>query len=343
MTEENFLDSVTNIKDDYILEALPLNQRKRKVYRIISRIAVACLLVIVAAGISVNAFVPVYARNLPFVGSVFTYIQDKLHVAGLYSNYSFEIGDVATDNGMSLTLKEAYCDGVNLYVSFVAESEKPFISQKVDDYVKGQLDYDVNAYIESEEGRKRLDDFGTAGLEGEFTDNYTFVGVDVFSLTGEKFPDEFTLDMEVNSISLMTENTDKEITKGDWRFSAPISINTDSIITYEVNKEENGHSIDKIVVTPIFVTIYTSYPDIYSGTTNYEVRTYTDDHADEDISSQGQYKATSGITQIPRNRINQDMHIYVVDASTLCKSGLERGTQEESKEHAIVSYDFTLE
>ena len=115
------------------------------------------------------------------------------------------------------------------------------------------------------------------------------------------------------------------------------------MVTYEINKEAKGHTIDKVVVTPIYVTIYTSYPDIYGGTTSYEVRSYTDGYADEDISSQGEYGRTSGITQIPRIRVNNDLHIYVVNSPTLGEDGLSCGTQKVSKEHAIVSADITID
>ena len=242
-----------------------------------------------------------------------------------------------------MTMSEAYCDGVNLYVSFVIESETAFDTWTTDEYIKSQLNYDGTMYIESSEGRKPLNDFGLTGLEGKFTDAFTFVGIKSFSLTGDTFPDKFMLDMKINSVSLITEKADTEYVKGDWHFAPSINVNSGDVVTYEINKEAKDHTIDKVVVTPIYVTIYTSYPDIYSDTTSYEVRTYTDGHADEDISSQGEYGRTSGITQIPRIRVNNDLHIYVVDSPTLGEDGLSCGTQKVSKEHAIVSADITID
>lgn len=343
MSDQKFMSAVGNIKDEYLLEAIPQNRKKKNTIRYFRQVVVAALVLVVIVGFSLNVFVPVYARNLPFVGNAFAFLQDSLHVAGGYSNYAFKIGDKAEDNGLTITMSEVYCDGVNLYVSFVVESDKPFKSYATEEFIKRQLDYDGTIYINGQNGRMKVNDFGLVGLEGEFTDDFTFVGVDSFSLTGETFPEEFVLDMKINSVSLMTGSSNKEYIKGDWRFAPSIDVNVGDVVTYEVNQEANGHSIDKIVVTPIYVTIYTSYPDIYFGTTNYEVRTYTDGGADEDISSQGEYGRTSGITQIPRMRVNNNMYIYVVDGTTLCKSGLERGTQEESREHAIVSIDISID
>ena len=342
MNDHKFLNAVGNISDEYLLEALSYRERKKTV-KYFSKVAAAILAVMILTGFALNAFMPVYARNLPFIGNAFAFIQDRLHTGGAYSNYAFKIGDKVTDNGLTITMSEAYCDGVNLYVSFVVESETAFDTWTTDEYIKNQLNYDGTMYIESTEGRKSLDDFGLTGLEGKFTDAFTFVGVKSFSLSGAVFPDKFMLDMKINSVSLITEKADTEYVKGDWHFAPSINVNSGDVVTYEINKEANGHSIDKVVVTPIYVTIYTSYPDIYGDTTSYEVRTYTDGYADEDISSQGEYGRTFGITQIPRIRINNDLHIYVVNSPTLGEDGLSCGTQKVSKEHAIVSADITID
>ena len=342
MNEHKFLNAVGNISDEYLLETLSYRERKPMV-KYFSKVAAAIFAVIITAGFLINAFMPVYARSLPFVGNAFAFIQDRLHTGGAYSNYAFEIGDKVTDNGITITMSEAYSDGVNLYVSFVVESENAFDTWTTDEYIKNQLNYDGTMYIESTEGRKSLDDFGLTGLEGKFTDAFTFVGVKSFTLKGDVFPDKFMLDMEIKSVSLITGKADTEYVKGDWHFAPSIKINSEKVVTYEINKEVNGHSIDKVVVTPIYVTIYTSYPDIYGDTTSYEVRAYTDGYADEDISSQGEYGRTSGITQIPRVRVNNDLHIYVVNGPTLGEDGLACGTQKISKEHAIVSADITID
>lgn len=350
MNENKFIKAISNINDDFLIEALPRlskDAKRKNDIKVVGGVVAAVIAFVMVMGALLNICVPIYARNMPVVGGVFAYIQDKLSVAENYSNYASKIGETVESNSVSITLSEAYCDGVNLYVGFVVESKTPFAS---DDYMEKQLDYAGEAYIKSGNSKVKLDDFGIAGLEGEFKDEKTFVGVEVFSLTGETFPNEFVLDMKINSIGLLPAKKmsvlpikyKKNTIKGDWRFATNIVTNEGDVEVYEINKTINEHSIDKVVVTPIYATIYTSYPDIYYETTNYEVRAYTAG-TDEDISSQGEYGVTSGITQIPRSRIvNNELHIYVVDISTLCKSGSERGTQQESKEHAIVSIDLSL-
>lgn len=99
-------------------------------------ICVACVLIVFVA---INVCIPVYARTIPFFGSAFAFVQDKLDFAGLYSNYAFEVGDTAVDNGITVMLSEIYCDGTSLYAGFVVESEKSFSEISPDDYRNGQL------------------------------------------------------------------------------------------------------------------------------------------------------------------------------------------------------------
>lgn len=271
-----------------------------------------------------------------FLGSAFAFVQDNLDFAGIYSNYAFEIGDTAVDNGITVTLSEIYCDGISLYAGFVVESEKAFSEISPDNYKNGQLYYEGAAYISGESERMKLSDFGITGLEGQFYDEYTFVGIETFSLNGLAFPSEFEFEMKIDSIGLASDGMNVKTTNGKWIFSTLAKTNTDDVVIYEINEEVNGYTIDRIVVTPVMITVYTSYPDLYTGTTRYQVKVFSDLSLNEDISVQGRYDATTGITQIPRNRVDNVLYIYVFDRDQLCKTGKEMGTREEIEEHAIV-------
>ena len=118
MNDHKFLNAVGNISDEYLLEALSYRERNKMV-KYFSKVAAAILAVMALTGFALNAFMPVFARSLPFVGNAFAFIQDRLHTGGAYSNYAFKIGDKVTDNGLTITMSVAFCDGVNLYVSFI--------------------------------------------------------------------------------------------------------------------------------------------------------------------------------------------------------------------------------
>lgn len=350
MNTKLFSEAMSEINDKYYEEAACYDYSKERKKRtnmkkVTIRIMAACATFVFAFFAALNVWVPVYARTIPFLGSAFAYVQDKLDFAGLYSNYAFEIGDTAVDSGITVTLSEIYCDGTNLYAGFVVESEKAFSEISPDDYYSnGQLYYEGATFISSESGRLKLDDFGVTGLEGQFPDEHTFVGIETYSLNGSNFPSEFAFEMKINSIGrIWSDGANDQTVNGKWRFSASAKSNTDDVVTYEVNEEVNGHTIDKIVVTPVMITVYTSYPDLYSGTTRYQVKVFSDISPDEDIQAQGRYDATAGIDQIPRNRVDHVLYIYVFDNDQLCKTGAERGTREEIEEHAIVWTEISID
>lgn len=304
--------------------------------KITIKIITACVTFVFIVYALINICMPVHARTIPFWGSAFAFVQDNLDFAGVYSNYAFEIGDTAVDNGITVTLSKVYCDGINLYAGFVVESEKAFFEKFSDNYKNGQLYYEGAAYISGESGRVKLSDQGIAGLEGQFCDEYTFVGMETFSLNGLAFPSEFEFEMKINLIGLEPGGMNVKTTDGKWIFSTLAKTNTDDVVVYEINEEVNGHTIDRMVVTPVMITVYTSYPDLYSGTLRYQVKVFSDLSPDEDVSVQGRYDATTGITQIPRNRVDNVLCIYVLDHDQLCKTGKEMGAREEVEEHAIV-------
>lgn len=340
------------VSDEFISEAAPIhvfdkrykqrNEMKKVFIRIMATSAAFCLAFAFIFFAVISIYMPVYARTIPFFGSAFAFVQDKLYCAGIYSNYAFEIGDTATDNGISITMSEVYCDGTNLYVSFVVESEKAFSEMSSGDYyMKKQLHYESEAYIIDGANRIKIDKslgVGVSGLEGEFLDEYTFVGIETFSLDGDAsdFPSEFEFEMKINSIGIIASDVTIIKVDGNWTFSVSIKSNLDDVVAYEINKEVNGHAIDKVIVTPVMITIYTSYPDLYSGTTRYEVITYNGLSSDEEIMLRGRYDTTTGVTQVPRNRVDNKLYIYVVDYEQLCESGKKSGAREDIEEHAIV-------
>ena len=74
---------------------------------------------------------PVWASNLPVVGSIFKSQAEKLQYKGDYENYVKPAGEAggsltASSSGITMTLSETYCSPKALYISYVMESETPF-------------------------------------------------------------------------------------------------------------------------------------------------------------------------------------------------------------------------
>ena len=75
-------------------------------------------------------------------------------------------------------------------------------------------------------------------------------------------------------------------------------------------------------------TIYTSYPDIYEDSVDYDVVVFSE-LSDENIHFQAEYGETQGKTWIPRSMIGDSLEIYVVDFSRFTVQGAEAYKKEE--------------
>lgn len=327
-TYEEMAESVLNRIRIYEAE----KKESRRAIRIGTAITAAAIVVIMTL---FNISLPVYARGIPILGSVFAYIQDNLDFMGLYSSYAYEVGEKTRDRDVEITLSEVYCDGYNLFISYIVESDKFAAMLKKDEgYSSSQLNYYGKNSIIYDGKEKELDGFGITGIEGRFVDDRTFAGVETLSLGEERFPDAFTLRISVSSVGLI--GIKQDMISGKWQFNIPVERNDEDVITYDINVTENGHTIDKAVVSPIMITIYTSYPDLYFGTVNYRVMTYSDISPLKDTSQMGEFAATSGYIKIPRDRVGKGMDIYVIDASKL-KEGESTDDRDTVEKYAIVS------
>ena len=346
MKSERFFAMMNLVADDYIHEALP---QKRTYYRskqakthplrygICAAAAVMCTFALL---FSSNG----YAKSL--ITSAFQTIEQLIQVRGSYSSYATNVNQTVTSGDLSVTISEVYCDGINLFVSYIVESKKGFASysENYKNYI--QIEYDKLDFIQFDDNVFQLNDFGTAGLEGKYIDEYTFAGLEAYSLEGKLFPEAFDLEISISKfipeISFPQNPFQKNGIRGRWNFDIPVVVNSADIQTIDVDVENNGHTIDKVVVSPIMVTIYTSYPDIYRGTVNYDVICYTNTGT-EMLLGEGLYFFNTGITRIPREKIAGNLEIFVFDHTTLTGEGFERYSYEKLKEHAIVSCTIDLQ
>lgn len=315
-----------------VLRRIKENEIKRKRrQRIVTSVFFAAVASMLAA---VNIGSPVLARNMPFVGSAFAYVQDAFDYFGLYSKYAYKVGDRAENNGISITMSEVFYDGLNLYVAYVIENDKFEKERKNTGYLAKQLDYHADSYIICDGIKFDLlyKDTGTAGLEGDFPDERTFVGMETYYLEKEDLPSDFKLHVDIDSVGLF----DGAQNRGEWVFDVEVHNDKDKLETYEINIENEGHTIDKVVVSPVMVTVYTSYPDIYKGTVRYMVEVYSDISPDMNIGLSGVYYDTNGVTRIPRNLIGKRLDIYVIDADSLA-DGEKLSQKDVIERNAIVT------
>ena len=328
-TYEEMADSVFRRIDEY-----QTRQKKRRRNIIIRTVAGVAFLFLVLA-VSLNLFKPILARELPLVGGAFTYIQDKLTYAGLYDNYAYQVGETASNKGIDITLSEVYCDGTYLYVSFVVDGIDFKKDLEKGGYSKFQLQYEGYTYITADNKNLNLTAAGfSAGLEGEYIDENTFVGIDIFRLeNNESFPEEFKLNIDMNAIGL--QNMNPKMVSGTWGFSVDAYSNEEDVITYEIGVENEGYRFDYVMVSPIMVTLYYTYPPkADSVLPSFEIMSFGSFCEDMGIAGNGELHDSIGIHRIPRMRFGEYIDLYIVDYNNQIPDNYY--SEEIVKQYAII-------
>ena len=251
---------------------------------------------------------PAMAENIPIIGSVFTYIQDVIDFKGDYKEYATGTDERVQDHGITISMTEAYCDGANLFISYVIESQKKFTEYSDNQIFQNQIGYEGITKIKSDDKIYSLNDCGAAGLTGKY------------------------------DITLIAENVKNQNISiwGQWKFSIPIQVNKEDVTMYEVNGWNEGYSIDEVIVTPIITTIKTTHPDIYRDNFNYDVLVYGDENGTEELTMQGFYDETKGVFKVSTKDIATDLYIYVIDESRMSKKKTDTDFREELEQRAIV-------
>lgn len=271
------IDGVIN---QNIQRALLEKSKPTRNYRKVITGVSASLLLFTVLGIS-N---PAIASKMSIIQNVFETIQKNFfYGSDQYSTYSTSIGETITSNGVSITLSEVLCDGENLYISYIVEKDPPFLYQLEEDgskITKLYPNYSENKVSFSDKTPKQIQ---INEIQGEFIDDYTFVGMTQFELHSldSPIPEEFMFETTFTSIVNATFNSiinhgfsgdpmqyDKII--GDWNFKIPVTVNRD-LSTSMTHQNEDSDIISevKITKTPFQYRLELTYRE-HEGYTKYQ-------------------------------------------------------------------------
>lgn len=339
--------ALNDINEKYICENEPRkcfykDDGIKKICNIVVFIAAAFILTLSTL---LNVFMPVEARRFPLLGNVFSYIQDNLDFAGLYDKYAFKINQEVYDDGLSISLSEVYCDGINLFVSYEVSSDKSFYEYMDKSKIhEGQLNYYGEPKISYYGQEENLNDLGLAGFEGDFIDEYTYVGAKTYTLSGKEFPTQFYFEIKITGVELLAEKKGDEnaLINGEWIFNVPVTVNKKDIKEYEVNAGNKGHSIDKIVVSPITVSIYSSFEEWADYGMGYTVLAFSDKSEEAIIEAVGTVSGNKSVSQISRRKVGDSVRVYIFNDDVLTRTGKERCEEDYIAENAVVTANIIL-
>lgn len=268
------------------MKRLRPQQRKKGFYKALTIAAAAACFVLILSGILYAN--PALARDIPILGNVFGRLQEmrektpysekdktaykniEQHSKPLKQEADFIT--TAQDQGITMSVSEAYCDGVDLYFT---------LSLRTDDAVLNTADsIDLLSY--------RKDDpiafWSWLEINGEEVYPYTtisakkseegvYVGllrVSALNLKAEVFPENMTVTLNAGGMGAHKYNeipdpnipnyarTGFKTVDGSWKLRFQPSIDASDNQTTELYAENNGVIVQKVVKTPTstHVTVY---------------------------------------------------------------------------------------
>ena len=118
---------------------------------------------------------------------------------------------------------------------------------------------------------------------------------------------------------------------------------TDLSVLYP-DVENRGHTIDKITVSPFLVSVYTSYPDIYSDRKyiDYDVVCFSD-LSDVPLACNGIAGDTQAFYKFNRADMKGSLRIYVVDYAEMREKGENTTDENVIKKYAITDTVIQLD
>lgn len=254
--------------------------------------AAACLVIVLSGVFYAN---PALAKDIPILGDVFGRLQ-KMHESNpypdkdktAYSNIEKhskpvvtepeeEITNVAEDQGITISVTDAYCDGLDLYftLSMRTEDEELNTADRLD-----LLTYEEGDPVSfwswvTVDGKKA---YTTATLSGNKSEDGVFVSlmrIPVSYLESGEFTQDTVIEINADAIGAhkfgeetdsTLENFDKpdfsrlgfKSVKGSWDLKFKPTMDTSQNREAEPNAENNGFIVQKVTQTPsnMHVTLF---------------------------------------------------------------------------------------
>lgn len=289
-------ENIDDFIEDSFNNAYKLKNKKRT--KRISTIIAAGLICFIMLGVTR----PTIASVIPPLEKVFEQLNDRLINGGKGVDYA-TVNESIKNNGVEVTLTDAIFDGRYLYASYIVKSDTPFKTEEIP-ISERQLLYQGNEKLSFTD--EKLDSSGISGLEGVFTDDNTFEGVERYDLSLLKapIPDDFEFEILINLFRCFPNVGDDRaelMRVGDWGFKAKINREENLSKKIEINSTNSeGIGIGEIVVTPFEVTVTTLHQD---GTSHgsYDV-SVTDKYGNSLNPKEGRWGGTSSDTIF--NKIN---------------------------------------
>lgn len=146
--------------------------------------------------------------------------------------------EAEAEDPVQIAIKEYFCDGYSLYLSFEVTSEEPLMEGVADIAGKeGGIFLYATENITTDANERFGIGAASLTMKGIFTDEHTFVGIarSGGSLDGYPVTDEMLYEMSSSHMRIFVEETERDI-RGDWKVSAEITRSKEPLLTAELGQ-----------------------------------------------------------------------------------------------------------
>ncbi len=243
-------------------------------------------------------FNPVLAAKIPVIGKIFEKVENDVIYSGDYTDkgtvltnedYAGNLDTVdysVSDQGITLTASEIYCDGYSIFFTVNIEAEdadfthipEHYTGINIADnrtaagfYIGGTWSVDGNSpeQLENTFEGEVIDSHTFAGmLKVNLTENMTGSGNLNLNISGLGYDDDRMLDSEEISASHWTD--------GNWNIVLPFEVNETDVKRIEVGEKKGNITLENVVISPYQVIIHATTPG--------EQRELTDDRREKLLS-----------------------------------------------------------
>lgn len=271
-----------------IVSVSPLTQsKKRRAARRGWTAAAAAAVVFLGAAAFLSAN-PALASRLPIIGRIFAQVEDSVTFSGDFSSKSQVLTQdddtqdlpaasepsgsyTVSDQGMTVTASEVYCDGMSIYLTFLVEYEGDL--GEIPSYNSGASSVSQTFYTSGTWSVNGSADVPLINnnLDGIQIDAHTFSGMMRLDLSDLPQVDNVTsLELNLNHLgadNLLVDSSQIEgigpmlEVSGTWDFTIPITVDAQSVKALELNDvNEEGYGLLSVKASPYQVTVYTLFP-----------------------------------------------------------------------------------
>ncbi|QAA33309.1 DUF4179 domain-containing protein [Clostridium manihotivorum] len=241
----NFIDEMisekANLEKSYIpvevdniigdtLEQLPKKINRR--VNLPKKLILAATIMLAMLTITTMAF-PAYAKNIPGVNSVFKLFSKENMIEPIYVQYGSNMELSSESNGVTLTINDVACDGLELAIGYTIESKKD---------IKDGMNLIMNS-----SAKFNNTDLNGAGLNGKAIDKNTYKGVIHYGFDKKNISEVKKIidskdDKKEFTVQLKFRNIDDNI-KGEWKFNFKGSLASILKERKEINAEVDLSSL----------------------------------------------------------------------------------------------------